>query len=43
MRSLSQAWVAAAELYGEALPRVNSDRLEAMPDLIDRLYKRLRK
>ena len=43
MRTLAKALGVEAEHFREYRLRVITERLEAMPDLIDRLYKRLRK
>jgi transcriptional regulator with XRE-family HTH domain len=43
MRTLSKALGVEPEHFREYRLRVITERLEAMPDLIDRLYKRLRK
>jgi len=43
MRTLAKALGVEAENFREYRLRVITERLEAMPDLIDRLYKRLRK
>jgi transcriptional regulator with XRE-family HTH domain len=43
MRTLAKALGVEAEHFREYRVRVITERLEAMPDLIDRLYKRLRK
>ena len=43
MRPLAKALGVEAEHFREYRLRVITERLEAMPDLIDRLYKRLRK
>ena len=41
MRTLAKALGVEAEHFREYRLRVITERLEAMPDLIDRLYKRL--
>jgi transcriptional regulator with XRE-family HTH domain len=41
VRTLAEALGVEAEHFREYRLRVITDRLEAMPDLIDRLYKRL--
>ena len=41
VRTLAEALGVEAEHFREFRLRVITDRLEAMPDLIDRLYKRL--
>jgi len=43
IRTLAKALGVEAEHFREYRLRVITERLEAMPDLIDRLYKRLRK
>ena len=43
MRTLAKALGVEPEHFREYRLRVITERLEAMPDLIDRLYKRLRK
>ena len=43
MRTLAKALGVEAEHFREYRLRVITERLEAIPDLIDRLYKRLRK
>ena len=43
MRTLAKALGVEPEHFREYRLRVITDRLEAMPELIDRLYKRLRK
>ena len=43
IRTLAKALNVEAEHFREYRLRVITERLEAMPDLIDRLYKRLRK
>jgi transcriptional regulator with XRE-family HTH domain len=43
MRILAKALGVEPEHFREYRLRVITERLEAMPDLIDRLYKRLRK
>jgi transcriptional regulator with XRE-family HTH domain len=43
MRTLAKALGVEPEHFREFRLRVITERLEAMPDLIDRLYKRLRK
>jgi len=43
MRTLAKALGVEPEHFREHRLRVITERLEAMPDLIDRLYKRLRK
>jgi len=43
MRTLAKALGVEPEHFREYRVRVITERLEAMPDLIDRLYKRLRK
>jgi transcriptional regulator with XRE-family HTH domain len=43
MRTLAKALNVEAEHFREYRLRVITERLEAMPDLIDRLYKRLGK
>ena len=43
MRTLAKALGVDPEHFREYRLRVITERLEAMPDLIDRLYKRLRK
>ena len=43
MRTLAKALGVEAEHFREYRLRVITERLKAMPDLIDRLYKRLRK
>ena len=43
MRTLARALGVEPEHFREYRLRVITERLEAMPDLIDRLYKRLRK
>jgi transcriptional regulator with XRE-family HTH domain len=43
MRTLAKALGVEAEHFREYRLRVITERLEAMPDLIDRLYTRLRK
>ena len=43
MRTLATALGVEPEHFREYRLRVITERLEAMPDLIDRLYKRLRK
>ena len=43
MRTLAKALGVEPEHFREYRLRVITDRLETMPDLIDRLYKRLRK
>jgi transcriptional regulator with XRE-family HTH domain len=43
MRTLAKALGVEPELFREYRLRVITERLEAMPELIDRLYKRLRK
>jgi transcriptional regulator with XRE-family HTH domain len=43
MRTLAKALGVEAEHFREYRLRVITERLEAMPDMIDRLYKRLRK
>ena len=43
MRTLAKALGVEHEHFREYRLRVITERLEAMPDLIDRLYKRLRK
>jgi transcriptional regulator with XRE-family HTH domain len=43
MRTLGKALGVEPEHFREYRLRVITERLEAMPDLIDRLYKRLRK
>jgi transcriptional regulator with XRE-family HTH domain len=43
IRSLAKALGVEPEHFREYRLRVITERLEAMPDLIDRLYKRLRK
>jgi transcriptional regulator with XRE-family HTH domain len=43
MRTLSKALGVEPEHFREYRLRVITERLEAMPELIDRLYKRLRK
>lgn len=43
MRTLAKALGVEAEHFREYRLRVITERLEAMPDLIDRLYKRLKK
>ena len=43
MRTLAKALGVEVEHFREYRLRVITERLEAMPDLIDRLYKRLRK
>jgi transcriptional regulator with XRE-family HTH domain len=43
MRTLAKALGVEPEHFREYRLRVITDRLEAMPDLIDRLYKRLKK
>ena len=43
MRTLAKALGVEPEHFREYRIRVITERLEAMPDLIDRLYKRLRK
>jgi transcriptional regulator with XRE-family HTH domain len=43
MSTLAKALGVEPEHFREYRLRVITDRLEAMPDLIDRLYKRLRK
>jgi transcriptional regulator with XRE-family HTH domain len=43
MRTLAKALSVEPEHFREYRLRVITERLEAMPDLIDRLYKRLRK
>jgi transcriptional regulator with XRE-family HTH domain len=43
MRTLAKALGVEPEHFREYRLRVIADRLEAMPDLIDRLYKRLKK
>ena len=43
MRTLAKALGVEPEHFRECRLRVITERLEAMPDLIDRLYKRLRK
>jgi transcriptional regulator with XRE-family HTH domain len=43
MRTLAKALGVEPEHFREYRLRVIAERLEAMPDLIDRLYKRLRK
>jgi transcriptional regulator with XRE-family HTH domain len=43
MRTLAKALGVEPEHFREYRVRVITERLEAMPELIDRLYKRLRK
>ncbi|MGN6431932.1 MAG: helix-turn-helix domain-containing protein [Gaiellaceae bacterium] len=43
IRTLAKALSVEPEHFREYRLRVITERLEAMPDLIDRLYKRLRK
>jgi transcriptional regulator with XRE-family HTH domain len=43
MRTLAKALGVEPEHFREYRLRVITERLEAMPDLIDRLYKRLKK
>ena len=43
LRTLAKALGVEPEHFREYRLRVISERLEAMPDLIDRLYKRLKK
>jgi transcriptional regulator with XRE-family HTH domain len=43
MRTLAKALGVEPEHFREYRVRVITERLEAMPDLIDRLYKRLKK
>lgn len=43
MRTLARALGVEPEHFREYRLRVITERLETMPDLIDRLYKRLRK
>ena len=43
MRTLAKALGVEPEHFREYRVRVITERLDAMPDLIDRLYKRLRK
>jgi transcriptional regulator with XRE-family HTH domain len=43
IKTLAKALGVEAEHFREYRLRVITERLEAMPDLIDRLYKRLRK
>jgi transcriptional regulator with XRE-family HTH domain len=43
MRTLAKALGVEPEHFREYRLRVITERLESMPDLIDRLYKRLRK
>jgi transcriptional regulator with XRE-family HTH domain len=43
MKTLARALGVEPEHFREYRLRVITERLEAMPDLIDRLYKRLRK
>ena len=43
MRTLAKALGVEPEHFREYRLRVITERLEAMPDLIDRLYKRLRR
>jgi transcriptional regulator with XRE-family HTH domain len=43
IRTLAKALGVEAEHFREYRIRVITERLEAMPDLVDRLYKRLRK
>jgi transcriptional regulator with XRE-family HTH domain len=43
MRTLSKALGVEPEHFREYRIRVITERLEAMPDLVDRLYKRLKK
>jgi transcriptional regulator with XRE-family HTH domain len=43
MQTLAKALGVEPELFREYRLRVITERLEAMPELIDRLYKRLRK
>ena len=43
IKSLARALGVEAEHFREYRLRVITERLETMPDLIDRLYKRLRK
>ena len=43
MRTLAKALGVEPEHFREYRLRVITERVEAMPDLIDRLYKRLRK
>ena len=43
MRTLAKALGVEPEHFREYRIRVITERLEAMPDLVDRLYKRLRK
>ena len=43
MRTLAKALGVEPEHFREYRLRVITERLEAMPDMIDRLYKRLRK
>jgi hypothetical protein len=43
MRTLAKALGVDPEHFREYRIRVITERLEAMPDLVDRLYKRLKK
>jgi transcriptional regulator with XRE-family HTH domain len=43
MQTLAKALGVEPELFREYRLRVITERLEAMPELVDRLYKRLRK
>jgi transcriptional regulator with XRE-family HTH domain len=43
MRTLAKALTVEPEHFREYRLRVITERLEAMPDMIDRLYKRLKK